>query len=112
MTPIYKWLALSVAVYISSLVIPGIAVEPIWIALIVGICLAFVAIVVKPIINIIALPINILTLGLFSLFLNGVIYWVLAQIIAGFTISSFKAAFLGALLVSVVAWLLTKLMPD
>ena len=112
MNPVYKWLILSVAAYISSLIIPGIVINPIWIALIVGICLAFIAIVVKPVINLVMLPINIVTLGLFSLVLNGFIYWVLGQIIAGFTVPSFKEAFFGAIIVSLVTWLLSKIFKD
>jgi len=112
MNPIYKWLILSVAAYVSSLIIPGIVIEPIWISLVVGISLAFVSIVVKPVISLITLPINIVTLGLFSLLLNGFIYWILGQVIAGFTVPTFKDAFFGAIIVSIVTWILAKIFRD
>jgi putative membrane protein len=87
---------------------PGISVNPIWVAAVVGACLTLFNMFLKPVINILTLPLNLLTLGFFSLVVNGLIFWYLSTILKGFTITSFTAAFVGALIVSLLNWLITK----
>jgi putative membrane protein len=105
---ILHWIILSVAVFATTFVISGITVDPLWVALIVGACLSLFNMIIKPIINILTLPINIITLGLFSLVINGVLFWYLGTLIKGFQVDTFYAAFMGALLVSVINWILKK----
>lgn len=105
---ILHWIILSVAVFATSKIIEGIAIDPIWVTLIVGACLTLFNMFIRPIIKILTLPINIITLGLFSLVINGAIFWYLGTFIKGFTVSTFVAAFIGALLVSIINWILSK----
>jgi len=105
---ILHWIILSVAVLATTKIISGITVDPIWVSLIVGACLALFNMIIKPIINILTLPINMITLGLFSLVINGALFWYLGTLIQGFHVSTFYAAFMGALLVSVINWVLKK----
>jgi putative membrane protein len=105
---ILHWVILSVAVFATSKIIGGITIDPIWVALIVGACLTLFNMFIKPIIKILTLPINIITLGLFSLVINGAVFWYMATFIKGFSIPTFYAAFLGALLVSIINWILSK----
>ncbi len=106
---ILHWIILSVAVFITTKILPGqVVLDPIWTALIVGACLALFNMIIKPIINILTLPINIITLGLFSLVINGALFWYLGVLIDGFDVTSFYAAFIGALLVSIINWVLKK----
>jgi len=105
---ILHWMILSVAVYITTQITSGVTVNPIWVALIVGACLTLFNMFIKPIINILTLPINIVTLGLFSLVVNGALFWYLGTIINGFQVTTFYAAFVGALLVSIINWVLKK----
>jgi putative membrane protein len=105
---ILHWIILSAAVWITTQVVSGISVDPIWVALIVGACLTLFNMFIKPIINILTLPLNIVTLGFFSLVVNGALFWFLGSIISGFSVTTFTAAFVGALLVSVINWLLVK----
>lgn len=106
---ILKWLILSAAVYAAAEFVPGVSIFPWYTALIVGACLAFINMIIKPIINILTLPITIVTLGLFSLVVNAVLFWFLSTLVKGFGVETFMAAFLGALLVSIVSWLLGKI---
>jgi putative membrane protein len=107
---IFHWIVISAAVWATTLLVGGVTVFPVWVALIVGACLTLVNMFLKPIINILTLPLNILTLGLFSLVINGAIFWYLGTgIIKGFSVVGFTAAFVGALLVSVLNWIITKL---
>lgn len=104
------WLILALAVLASAYVIPGIHATGILTAIIVAAILAFINTIIKPIISILTLPLNIITLGLFSLVINGLFFWFVAHLISGFTIETFKAAFLGALVVSVINWIGEKVL--
>ncbi len=105
---ILHWILISVSVFIASKIVDGIFVDPIWMAFVVGACLALFNMFIKPIIKILTLPLNIITFGLFSLVINGAIFWYLGTIINGFSVESFLAAFLGALIVSILNWMLSK----
>lgn len=105
---ILHWVLVSVAVFVTTYIVKGISVDPIWIALIVGACLTLFNMFIKPIVNVLTLPLNIITLGLFSLVINGVLFWYLGTFIKGFTVTTFSAAFVGALLVSILNWVLKK----
>lgn len=105
---ILHWLILSVAVFTTTKIISGVTVDPIYVSLIVGACLALFNMIIKPIINILTLPINLITLGLFSLVINGALFWYLGTLIKGFHVETFQAAFIGALLVSIINWILNK----
>lgn len=105
---ILHWLILSVSVFVTSKIISGIKIDPLYVVLIVGACLTLFSMVIKPIINILTLPINLLTLGLFSLAINGAVFWYLGTLIKGFSVATFYSAFVGALLVAVINWVLNK----
>ena len=105
---ILHWALISLSVWIASLVISGITLAPIWVALVVGGCIGLFNIFVRPIIKVLTLPINLLTLGLFSLIINAILFWYLAYFIEGFVVTTFGAAFIGSLFVSVLNWALTK----
>ncbi len=74
--------------------------------------LGLVNTLVKPILVLLTLPVTILTLGLFLLVINALLFWGVAQLVEGFQVSGFWAALLGAMLYSVIGWLLSKLIPD
>ncbi len=105
---ILHWILISIAVFATSKLIDGVIVDPLWVALVVGACLTLFNMFIKPIVNILTLPINAITLGLFSLVVNGALFWYLGTLIKGFSVDGFYAAFVGALLVSIINWLLKK----
>lgn len=105
---IAHWIILSVAVWGTTRFISGITVDPVWVALVVGACLTLFNMFLKPIVNILTLPLNFFTLGFFALLINGFVFWYLGTVIKGFTVSSFYAAFVGALAVSILNWLIYK----
>lgn len=102
---ILKWLILSAAVVLAANVIPGIAVSSWTTALIVGVVLGLINTFIKPVLEILSIPINILTLGLFGLVLNALLFWAAAYFVSGFTIAGFFAALFGSILVSIIMWL-------
>lgn len=105
---IAHWIILSAAVWGTTKIISGITTKPILVCLIVGACLTLFNMFLKPIINVLTLPLNIITLGLFSLVINGLLFWYLGTVIKGFSVTTFSAAFVGALVVSILNWLITK----
>lgn len=84
----------------------GITVASFYSAIIVALVLAGVNLVVTPVVKLITLPVNIFTLGLFGLVINGLLLWFVASFVQGFGIASFLSAFLAALVISLVNWLL------
>ncbi len=102
---IFKWIILSAAVVLAERLIPGITIVSLSTALIAGLVLGLINLIIKPILTLLTLPINILTLGLFGIVLNALLFWGAAYFVPGFIISGFIAALLGSLLISLVLWL-------
>jgi putative membrane protein len=101
---ILKWLLLSATVIAAAYLIPGISVAGWTVALVAGLVLGLIN-VIKPVLRLLTLPINILTLGIFGIVLNALLFWAASYFVDGFVISGFVAALLGSILVSVVLWL-------
>ncbi len=106
------WLIITLAVLAVPYVVDGIHVDTLLTAVIVGAVLGFINLIVKPVVKILTLPINILTLGLFSVILNGLFFWFVATLIDGFNIDNFMAAIIGAFIVSILSWIGDKVLGD
>src|SRR5215472_16775890 len=102
----------ALAIMLASSILPGIQVDGLVPALAAGVLLGLVNAIVRPVLLILTLRISLVTLGLFLLVLNGLCFWLVASVVRGFTVSGFWAAFLGALVVSVVSWVVTALVSD
>ncbi len=103
-----KILAVALALLVSAAYIPGIEVSGVYIAIIIALMLGVLNLIIKPIIYILTLPINILTLGLFSVIINAFLFWIVSTFIQGFSIDGFLPAILGSLLVSFISWIIEK----
>ena len=101
-----RWFITTLAIFSLPFFVSGVAVSSILTAVIVAACLVFLNLIVKPIVTLLTLPLNIITLGLFSIIINGAFFWFVAQIITGFTVASFTAAIIGAFVISVVTWII------
>ncbi len=99
------WLILTISVFAVSQFVAGIHVASFTTALIVGAVLTFINLIIKPLITVLTIPLNILTLGLFSLVVNGIFFWLVSRVISGFEVKTFTAAVIGALVVSVLNWI-------
>lgn len=106
---IYKWILFAFALLLVAKVIPGIQLDGIKTALLVAIVIGLINIFIKPLIMLLALPINILTLGFFTLIVNALMLWLSAAIVAGFEINGFWAAFLGSISLSALSMIINKL---
>lgn len=108
---LFHWLITAVAIGIAAYLIPGIQVTLIG-ALVLAIVLAIINIFFKPIIGLLTLPINIVTLGLFSLVVNALLIMLAGVIVPGFVVSGFWPAFFFSIVVSLVTALFGSLKKD
>lgn len=104
MKTLIKFLAVACAVLLASRFIPGITVDAFWpTAVIAAAVLGALNIFVRPVLAILTLPINLLTLGLFAFVVNALLFWFL-DFLDGVVIEGFLAALLGSLVVTAVKW--------
>lgn len=95
----------ALAVMAVPYLVPGVSVQSFPSAFIAAIVIALVNALIRPILLILTLPVNILTLGLFTLIVNALMFWLASSISPGFRVTGFSAAFWGALVFWVVSWL-------
>lgn len=89
-----------------------LSISPWWVVLIAGAAYMFIQTIVKPVVTILTLPINLLTLGLFGVVINAVLFWSLSFIVEGFDVSGFVAAVITSFVMSVIYWLVKKIFKD
>lgn len=102
----------TLAILLAVNVVPGIEARGVLTVLGAGLVLGLINAVVRPVLLILTLPLTLVTLGLFLLVLNAFYLWLTSVLVKGFLIEGFWAAFFGALIVSVVSWLLTAFLSD
>jgi putative membrane protein len=97
------WIVSAIAIGVAAYLIPGVHVTTILAALILAVVLGIINIFFKPIINLITLPLNILTLGLFSLVVNALLIMLAGMVVPGFTVDGFWPAFFFAIVLALVS---------
>lgn len=97
---------LAVAIWLTAEIVSGITVASWGVLALAAVVLAVVNAIVRPVLVILTLPLTVVTLGLFYLVVNGLAFGLAAALVPGFSVSSWTAAILGALLTSVIAWFL------
>ena len=100
---IFSLLASMASVGISAYLIPGVTVDNWVTVLLVAIFLGIVNTILKPILVILTLPINLLTLGLFTLVINAVLVLLVSAVVPGFHVDGFIAALLFSIVLSLVS---------
>jgi putative membrane protein len=93
-------------------IVPGFALSDIWTAIVAAVVIGIVNTVIKPVLQLIALPISILTLGLSAFLINVLLLWGTSKVIPGFVIESFWTAVVASIVLSLVTWFLHKLASD
>ena len=104
---VFRWAITTVAVMVASSIIHGIRYDSvaslIGAALLLGILNAFL----RPFLLILSAPLILLTLGLFILVVNGLMLLIVPSIVIGFHVDTFASAFWGAIVISIVSWILS-----
>jgi putative membrane protein len=97
---------------LAAATIPGIELSGVGAALVAGLVFGLVNAFVRPVLVILTFPITLVTLGLFIFVLNALCFWLTSLLVPGFDVTGFWPAFFGALVVSVVSWLLSAFLAD
>jgi len=103
-TLIAKWLIVALSFLLATYLIPGISVQSFYTALLLAFFWGIINLFVKPVVMILTLPINILTLGLFTFVINGFLLWLLGTFVKGFAVDGFFVAILGAIVITFFGW--------
>ncbi|MCP4666076.1 MAG: phage holin family protein [Deltaproteobacteria bacterium] len=107
-----RWLILTLAVILASYLIPGIRVTGFFSALFTAAILGILNALFRPILLILTLPINVLTLGLFTFVINALMLMMASGVVSGFKIESFWSALFGSLVISAVNWISNRFIND
>ena len=110
MSLLLVWVINAVALLGVAYLMPSIQVSSFWAALIAALVLGLVNTLVRPVLVILTLPVTLLTLGLFILVINALLFWFVGSILQGFQVASFGSAFFGALLYSIISCVLSWLL--
>jgi putative membrane protein len=106
------WILNAIALLGVAAIYPGVQVQDWLSAAIAALVLGLVNTLVKPLLVLLTLPVTILTLGLFLVVLNALLFWGVSEVVKGFHVDGFWQAVIGAILYSIIGWLLSMLIPD
>lgn len=106
---IVVWILNAVALLAVAYVLPGIVIGSFWSAMLAALVLGLLNTLVKPLLILLTLPITIVTLGLFLLVLNALVFWLAGSLFKGFQVDGFWWAVAGAILYSVISSLFSML---
>ncbi|HEY9097455.1 MAG TPA: phage holin family protein [Thiobacillus sp.] len=106
------WFLNALALLAVTYLLPSIQVSGLGSALLAALVLGFFNTLVRPVLTILTLPITVITLGIFYLVLNGLLFWLASAFISGFEVHGFGSAVVGAILYGVIAWVLSALIPN
>jgi len=105
------WVINAVALLALPYVFSGIHVASFTNAMVAALVLGLINALIRPILILLTLPATILTLGLFIFVINGLLFWFVGSLDLGFTVDGFWTAVLGAVVYSVISWVLSALLP-
>jgi putative membrane protein len=107
-----RWVLNAFALWVVSRVVPGIHTAGVFATFVAALVLGILNALVRPILLLLTLPLNLLTLGLFTFVINALILELTGAIVQGFQVDGFGSALLGALLLSLVSFALNVLVYD
>ena len=105
---IIKWLVMAASILAAAYFIPGVTVAGLKTALILAVVLGLINLIFKPILILITLPVNILTLGLFTLVINAILIMLASSIVKGFEVDGFLTALIFSIILSAINFILSK----
>ncbi len=103
---IIKWLLNGVAIVITAYLLPGVSLSGFGAALITALVLGLINTFIKPVLMLLTLPLNILTLGLLTFVINALLIMLTSALVSGFTVHGFGWALLFSLVLSIVSYIL------
>ena len=98
-----RWALNAMVLWMVAFLVPGVTFASNWSVLVTSLVFGLINAVVRPLVLLLTLPANILTLGLFTFIINGLMFWLASTVVKGFEVADFWAAFWAAL----IYWLIT-----
>lgn len=108
MSILLHWIISALAILISSYLLPGVHISTFFAALVAALVLGFFNLTLKPILVLLTLPINLLTLGLFTLVINAAIIILATKIVPGFAVDNWLWAIAFSLVLAIINALFGK----
>ena len=97
------------ALLVVEYLVPGFKLESLWVAVVAAIAIGVINTFIKPIVQLIALPLSIVTFGIVAFLINVSLLWLTSQFVPGFEIAGFTTAIIASVVLSLVSWFLHKL---
>lgn len=107
---ILTWIINAIALMALPYLMHSVTVTNLSTALVAALVLGLVNTLIRPVLVILTLPVTLVSLGLFILVINAVLFWGVAQLVDGFHVAGFFSAFIAAILYSVISWALSTLL--
>jgi putative membrane protein len=98
------WLINALALLALPYVVPSVQVDGFVTALAAALVLGLVNTLIRPVLVLLTLPVTLVTLGLFIFVINGLLFWMVANLLAGFHVAGFGSAVLGAIVYALISW--------
>jgi len=109
---VIRWLVSAAALYLTSQIVRGIEIDGVVPLLFAAVTIGVLNAVVRPLVLLLTLPLNVLTLGLFTLVVNAGMLWMASQVVIGFRVHGFWSALGGWLLMSFFTFLINLLIGE
>ncbi len=106
-----RWLVNAAALYLTALLLPGIRLRGLVATLLAAAVLGIVNAVLRPLLLLLSLPLNLVTLGLFTFVINALLLLLTAALVPGFEVRGFWPAVLGAVVLGAISFLLSHVVP-
>ena len=107
---LFTWLINAAALFALPFLMSSVTVSNVGAALIAALVLGLVNTLIKPILVLLTLPVTILSLGLFILVINALLFWGVTHLVDGIAVSGFWSAFIASIVYSVISWTLSALL--
>ena len=104
------WLINAAALFALPFLMSSVTVTHIGSALVAALVLSLVNTLIRPILVLLTLPVTLLSMGLFILVINALLFWAVANLVEGFQVAGFWSAFIAAILYSIISWALSTLL--
>jgi putative membrane protein len=104
-----KWILLGVVVYLLPQIIPDIVVASFTVALIASAVIGVINLLIKPVVKLLTLPLNLLTLGFFGAIVNAGLFWLGTLFVNGFEVTTVIGVVFGSIVLSLARWIIDEL---
>jgi len=107
-----RWITTAFALWLTSLIVKGITVDGIVPLFFAAVVFGIFNAILRPLVLVITFPINLITLGLFTFVINGLMLKLTGDVVRGFSVQGFWSAVVGALLLSAISFALNLFIND